>query len=87
MYPVSKLASPDSPPTERSESVIKDAPADRAGLREGDIIIELNGGEIEGISEFARSIRSADKAVTLKVLRDKEIRKFEVEPEARPADF
>jgi len=56
-------------------------------LKEGDVIIELNGKAVEGIAAFARSIRAADAKVTLKVLRDRKIIEFEVEPEPRPLDF
>lgn len=53
-------------------AVIKDSPADKAGIKENDIILEINGEKINQSNSLARIIRKfqpGDK-VSLKVLRD-----------------
>jgi serine protease Do len=38
-------------------SVIHDSPADKAGLRPGDVIVAYNGQKIEGFEQFSRMVR------------------------------
>jgi serine protease Do len=60
-------------------SVRKGTPAEKAGLKRYDIILELNGNKIDSVEKFRRII--ADTApgnqLKLKVLRDKEILELE----------
>ncbi|MEG3640148.1 PDZ domain-containing protein [Magnetococcus sp. PR-3] len=51
--------------------IIKDSPADKAGLERNDIILELNGHAIRGPGQFARRVATTKPGtrVTLKVMR------------------
>jgi len=50
----------------------KDGPGDKAGLKHGDVIIEMNGAKITSSTELRNTIASMapDSKITLKVLRD-----------------
>lgn len=52
--------------------VAKDSPASKAGLKETDVITEVNGERVEGATQFRRMIREipAGRTVELKVWRD-----------------
>jgi serine protease Do len=52
--------------------VAKDSPASKAGLKETDVITEVNGQRVEGATQFRRMIREipAGRTVELKVWRD-----------------
>lgn len=52
--------------------VFKDTPADRAGLKQGDVILEFDGKEIEDFGDLPRTVASTPpgKRVTIKVFRD-----------------
>jgi S1-C subfamily serine protease len=72
--------------------VAPDEPADKAGLKEGDVIIEANGKKVREWSELPESLKSTkpgDK-VKIKFLRGKETREATVtlgiHPDARPKD-
>ncbi|HSE42111.1 MAG TPA: Do family serine endopeptidase, partial [Acidobacteriota bacterium] len=56
-------------------SVRKDTPAEKAGLKRYDVILELNGNKIESVEKFRRIIADTAPGNTLrlKVLRDKTI--------------
>ncbi|MBU2236128.1 trypsin-like peptidase domain-containing protein, partial [Patescibacteria group bacterium] len=63
--------------TEEDVAVLPNSPAEKAGLKENDVIIELGGYEIEQSNSLAKIIRKLQPGdtVMLKVLRDgKEIR-------------
>lgn len=54
-------------------AIIKGSPAYKAGLKEGDIILEYNGGKItekDTLQDFIQNSKIGDK-INLKVLRDK----------------
>ena len=59
--------------------VVRDSPADEAGLREDDVILQFNGTKVEQADDFSRLVRNAgaDKKVTLIVLRAGERKTFE----------
>ncbi|MBI3099401.1 MAG: PDZ domain-containing protein [Planctomycetes bacterium] len=68
------------------QEVVKDAPAARAGLESGDIILRIDGQQIGSPQELMMIIQSSrpgDKA-TLSVLRKKETREVEVTYARRP---
>lgn len=52
--------------------IVPDSPAAKAGLKEKDVITELNGQRIEGVMQFRRMIREipAGRTVQLSVWRD-----------------
>ena len=52
--------------------VAPDSPASKAGLKETDVITEVNGQRVEGATQFRRMIREipAGRTVQLKVWRD-----------------
>lgn len=54
------------------DEVEKDSPAEKAGLKTGDVIIEFNGQHVEGVVQFRRLVRETPPAhtVSLSVWRD-----------------
>ena len=54
------------------EEVEKDSPAEKAGLKTGDVIIEFNGQHVEGVVQFRRLVRETPPghSVSLSVWRD-----------------
>ena len=52
--------------------VIPDSPASKAGLKDNDVVAEINGQRVEGTAQFRRMIREipAGRAVRLSVWRD-----------------
>lgn len=73
------------------ERIEKDGPADKAGLRVGDVITGANGERVEtteALSRLIQDIKKGDK-ITIEYLRDKKKRtlEVEVEEEDRSADF
>jgi len=67
--------------------VEKDAPAARAGVQPGDIIVAVNGERIEGWNDFVREIvsKKVGETVTLTVIRDTTRRTIPVVLAPRPA--
>ena len=55
--------------------VAKDSPAERAGIRAGDVILQLGGSRVSGLDDFDSALRkySAGDKVTVKVRRGDEI--------------
>ena len=60
--------------------VIPGGPADRAGLKKGDIVVECNGKKINRIQDFSRLVEttSIGESVKLIVVRDRERKSFVV---------
>jgi S1-C subfamily serine protease len=62
--------------------VVEGGPADRAGLRPEDLIVELDGRPIEGMDELQRVVVSEliGRAVRAKVIREGRERELELVP-------
>lgn len=62
------------------QNVLPGSPADKAGLKEGDVITEMNGEKINDVDNMMSKIHSADHSrdFKIKVLRDKKEMNFEV---------
>jgi S1-C subfamily serine protease len=64
------------------------SPASRADLREGDIIIEFDGGPIASSVDLTKKLTGGDlisKLTRIKILRQTKIKEFDIIPVERPA--
>lgn len=68
--------------------VQKGSPAEKAGLKEGDVIIEFNGIPVEDAGSFKARVASTKPGTRVKlvVIRDGERKELEVEVGKRPAE-
>ncbi|GAB5409920.1 MAG: DegQ family serine endoprotease [Balneolaceae bacterium] len=68
--------------------IIEDSPAEKAGLKEDDIIVSLNGEEISDYDAFRLSIANfkPNEKVDLLVIRDGDEKKISVTLGTRPSD-
>lgn len=71
---------------EKSEGVLisdvtKDSPAEKAGLKQGDIIVEYNGTPVKTLSSFRNDISLLEPGVTLslKILREGKKESFKIQ--------
>lgn len=69
--------------------VLRDTPADRAGLQRGDIILEYNGQKIGSIKELKWAIADteADTEIAMKILRKKAEQILEVKIGEMPIEY
>jgi serine protease Do len=69
----------------RIEEVDQESPAAKAGLREGDIVIEVDGDRVRSARQFSRLIQEtpAGRSVALGIVRDGQRQSISVTPEAR----
>src|SRR5215467_2267941 len=66
-------------------SVERDSPAEKAGLREGDVIIEYNKESVLGVQQLTRLIRETPvgRTIDVKVRRDNRDQALQVTAEAQ----
>lgn len=62
------------------------SPAQMAGIKEGDVIVSLNGEKVGGAEEFSEKIATCDTTVTLGIEDGDKIREVTVIPEASKVD-
>ena len=58
------------------ESLAKDSPAAKAGMKEGDTIIRLNSTEVRRLEDLERALKKADGDFDVKVFRNYQHRVF-----------
>ncbi len=61
------------------DNVLKDSPADEAGIKAGDVVKKVNGREIRTAREFSVMVSSAEQ-VQIVLQRGEELKEFSVEP-------
>lgn len=73
----------------RIDDVDPDSPAGTAGLRAGDVVVDVDGERVRSSRQFSRLIQESprDRAVRLGVLRDGSRQSVEVTPESRRFPF
>ena len=59
--------------------VLKDTPAEKAGLKAGDVITKVGDKKVEDSDDLVRALRDADQKVTLTVMRQKTSRTIQSE--------
>jgi serine protease Do len=69
--------------------VIPGSPAEQVGLREGDVIVEIDGQPIRDAEQVQQLVDAAGvgKTLTLRVIRDGQVRIFQVKTGVLPPDF
>jgi serine protease Do len=69
--------------------VLEDSPAEKAGLRVGDVIISADGERIERVNALQRLIQDKDKGekITIEYVRDKKKKTVEIEVAAEEREF
>ncbi len=69
--------------------VVKDSPAEKAGVKAGDVIFRIDGNDVEQIDEIqdAINVKKPGEMVKLTLLRNKKTENFSVEVAQAPDDF
>lgn len=69
--------------------VVKGSPVDRAGIKNGDIIVEINGVKIKGMSQLIRELYKyrPEDTVEVTVSRNQTLKKVKVKLAARPENY
>ncbi len=65
--------------------VVKDSPAQQAGLQRQDIVTEINGIKIESWEEMAKAISDSSGVLSIVVERDSYLQNFTITPKMREA--
>ena len=73
----------------RVDTVESESPASRAGLRSGDVVVEVDGERVRSARQFARLIQESPEGrdVPLTVLRDGQRQTLQVAPQSRNYTF
>lgn len=67
------------------EEVVKDSPADKAGLRQHDIILRANDEPVQGMEDLAQLVTTSESTpIALQLIRLGKEETIEVVPEVRP---
>lgn len=69
-------------------NVIDNGPADKAGIQEGDVIVEFNGIKIKGVDHLRNSVSVSkpDKNYDITLIRNKQTKSIQVLLERMPSD-
>jgi membrane-associated protease RseP (regulator of RpoE activity) len=68
------------------EEVVKDSPADKAGLRQHDIVLRADGEAVQGMEDLAELVTAGQgKPIQLRIIRLGQEETVVVTPEERPA--
>jgi membrane-associated protease RseP (regulator of RpoE activity) len=69
--------------------VLEDSPAEKAGLRVGDVIVSADGERVERVNALQRLIQEKNKGekITLEYIRDKKTKTVDVEVEKEEREF
>ena len=69
--------------------VARDSPAEKAGLKVGDVVLQYNGTKVEGFEQFARMVRETpvDREARLQVFRNGAEQTMAVKIGQRPPSF
>jgi len=69
--------------------VVKETPAEKAGLKNGDVITEFNNHKVEDVSKFMIMVAGSEigKKIPLKIIRDKKEKTLEVKLVERTDDI
>jgi serine protease Do len=68
-------------------SIQKDSPAEKAGLKAGDVIVGMDSKDITSPGDVARAVRAKDEGdVDIRVLRERQSKAFKVHLEKRPTE-
>jgi len=67
----------------RVDDVVTSSPADKAGLRSGDVVKKINGSSVSNVYQFIEQVKAnAGKTVAILVMREQTLLKLNVVPEA-----
>jgi serine protease Do len=66
--------------------VLPDSPAEKGGIKVGDVINEVEGNSISNSRELIREVQDHQGEITLKVVRDKKELTLKVTPQARTTE-
>jgi serine protease Do len=74
----------DTPNGVRVDSVHAGTPAEKAGFREGDLVVEFDGERVRSVMQLTRLVRETaeGRSVTVAVMRDGKRQALQVTPEA-----
>ena len=70
-------------PGVKIEAVFPDTPASEAGIKEGDLVLEINGEELKTVDQLTKTIQVAGKEgkeITLQIQRDDKSLEIKVKP-------
>jgi S1-C subfamily serine protease len=64
-------------------SVEANSPAARAGLRAGDVLLTVDGADVDGITALRRALGQAEGTIRLYIMRDRARQELQVTLESR----